>query len=245
LLLIPVLRDGSGNYLWNDPNPWRAAWARSPERGLVPFIIPDAADAGLTPEQALGKDNAAINALTARYDVGGALIAVATTAGESAQLVLTELRRGFPADETLLTYTAAPGQSRDEMFASAAQIASQSVQESWRKRNRVTSGAMAQLTVLVPIEDLKEWMAVKNRLGDVSLVDHIDLQALTRDRAQVTLTYAGEQSQLALAMAQQDLALAQQNGVWLIELLRGGKASGRVLGRPGTGAGTGAAAPQP
>ena len=77
------------------------------------------------------------------------------------------------------------------------------------------------------------------------LIDRLDLQAITRDRAQITLYYSGAQRQLELAMSQQDLLLLQQNGVWMIQA-RGTASSERVLGKPGaeTAPQTPAAAPQ-
>ncbi len=246
LVVVPLLRDDNGTYLWNEPNPWRSAWQRSGvDRGLVPFVFPvgDTGDAGaINADQTAAKDSAAAAALAARYDAGGALLASARWTPEGLQMSITEARRGVPAFDFNLTYTGAPGQSRDEVLASAVQAAAQAVEENWRKRNRITTTTTSQITALVPITDLKEWTLVRNHLGDVPLVDQVNLQAMTRDRAQVTLSYMGDQSQLTLAMAQQDLGLAQQNGVWVIELLRAGKATGRTLGKPGPSA---APAPAP
>ena len=47
------------------------------------------------------------------------------------------------------------------------------------------------------------------------LIERIDLQAITRERAQLTLRYAGDQARLQTALAEQDLALNQQGGVWI------------------------------
>ena len=241
LVVVPVLYDDKGaTFLWNDPNPWRTAWVRGGvDRGLVPlfFAAGDANDAGaINADQAAAKDAAAIANLTSRYDVGGALIAVARWTPEGLQMNIAAARRGVPTATFDLSYSGAPGQSRDEVMAGAVQAAALAVEEDWRRRNRITSTTQTQITALVPITDLKEWTSVRNHLGDVPLVDGINLQAMTRDRAQVTLSYIGDQSQLTLAMAQQDLGLTQQNGVWVIELLRSGKGAGRTLGRPGPAA---------
>ena len=241
LAVVPVLRDDAGAaFLWNDPNPWRTAWVRGGvDRSLVPLFFPagDTGDAeAITADQATAKDAQAIANLTARYDVGGALIAVAHWTPEGLQMNIAAARRGLPTTDFNLTYAGAPGQSRDEIMAGAVQLAARTIEEDWRRRNRITSTTTAQITALVPLNDLKEWTAVRTHLGDVPLVDGINLQAMTRDRAQVTLSYLGDQSQLTLAMAQQDLGLSQQGGVWVIELLRGGKGAGRTLGRPGPAA---------
>jgi len=240
LVVVPVLRDDNGAFLWNDPNPWRTAWVRGGvDRGLVPFFFApgDAGDAeAINPDQAIAKDAQAIANLTARYDVGGALIATARWTPEGLQVHIADARRGLPINDFNLTHSGTPGQSRDEIMAGAVQAAAQIVEENWRRRNRITSTTTTQITALVPLNDLKEWILVRNSLGDVPLVDAINLQAMTRDRAQVTLLYMGDQAQLTLAMAQQDLNLSQQGGVWVIEHQHGGKGSGRTLGKPGSAA---------
>ena len=68
----------------------------------------------------------------------------------------------------------------------------------------------------MPIESLKDWLTVRDRLTGVPLIERVDLQAITRDRAQVTLYFSGERDQLRLAMSQRDLSLTQQSGVWVI-----------------------------
>ncbi len=57
VLVLPVYEVADALALWDDPNPWREAWARQPKRdGLVPLVVPlgdlsDIADIGA--EQAL------------------------------------------------------------------------------------------------------------------------------------------------------------------------------------------------
>ena len=97
--------------------------------------------------------------------------------------------------------------------------------------------------MLVPVADLKDWLTVKKRLDDVPLIDRLDVQAMIKDRAQVTLYYAGAQRQLELAMSQHDLTLALQNGVWIIQA-RNSASAARVLGKPGPAAAAEAPPPQ-
>ena len=221
LVVVPLLRAGDRTLLWEDNNPWRAAWIKVEEdRGLVPLIVAgaDAKDAGLlTLEQAATRDGTALQALARAYDAGGILIAQAVTggAGQPVQVTLMELRSETANQQA--AYTQAPeGQSLEDTLAAAARAGSAAIQENWRRRNRISFGAVAQVTALVPIAALKDWLVVRERLAAVPLIQHVDLQAITRDRAQVTLHYAGNPEQLRLAMAQRDLSLAQQSGVWII-----------------------------
>jgi hypothetical protein len=238
LVVVPMMRtDANAPWqLWEDSNPWRAAWSRVPQDlGLVGLIVPEggAADsAALSTEQAAGKDLAAINAFAQKYNAGGAVIAMATGVGETLEMTLVEVRTDLPSEDQSLIQAPASGQSQEEFLTAAAVSVAGVVQETWKHRNRVTFGGTTQITALVPVADLKEWLTVKKRLSEVPLIDKLDLQAMTRDRAQVTLYYSGAQRQLELAMSQHDLALLQQNGVWMIQA-RGAASSERVLGKPG------------
>ncbi len=219
LVVVPLMREGTGGrwMLWEQSNAWRDAWTKVPrDLGLVPLIALSG-DSGLTAEQAVGKDLAALNALAARYGAGGTVLAMATASGDTVQMSMVELRSDLPSEDLSLSMSAEAGQLREDFLIAAARAAGMAVQDNWKRRNRVAFGGTTQITALVPVKDIKEWLTVKNRLNDVPLIDRLELQAMTRDRAQVTLYYAGAQRQLELAMSQHDLSLAQQNGVWIIQ----------------------------
>lgn len=219
LVVVPLMREGAGGrwVLWEQSNVWRDAWIKVPQDlGLVPLIVPSG-DSALTAEQAAGKDLAALNGLAARYGAGGTVLAMATASGDTVQMSLVELRNDLPSEDLALSMSAEAGQLREDFLVVAARAAGTAIQDNWKRRNRVAFGGTTQITALVPVKDIKEWLTVKNRLDDVPLIDRLELQAMTRDRAQVTLYYAGAQRQLELAMSQHDLSLAQQNGVWIIQ----------------------------
>ncbi len=250
IVVLPLLRDGSDQRLWGDGNPWRIAWSKvTIDQGLVPLFLAaaDIADTGaLSVEQVAGREISALNAFASSYDAGGALVAAAAivpgAGSDVVQITLTEVRAGMALEEISLSQVAEPGQSRDDLLAAAVRSATAAVEESWRRRNRVTPGVSGRITALVQVAGLSEWLAVRGRLSQVGIIDRIELQALTRDRAQVTIYHAGEQNQLVLAMAQRDLSLTQRNGVWLIDRVRGAKAASSALGTTGTPA---APAPTP
>ncbi len=218
LVVVPVLRTQDGKtLLWEENNPWRAAWLKVASiNGLVPIYVPDAEPkdiSAVTLDQALAKDSSALATLARSYDAGGALVAVAQMDGPAIRATLTAVRGGLNEEELATTATAS---GRDDAFTAAVRASIGVVEDSWRERNTVTFGSVAQITALVPIESLKDWLTVRERLSGVPLIERIDLQAITRDRAQVTLYFAGERDQLKLAMSQRDLSLTQANGVWVI-----------------------------
>lgn len=217
LVVVPLLRTQDGKtLLWEEGNPWRAAWTKTASvNGLVPIYVPNGEpkDLALTLDQAMNKDAGALATLANAYDAGGALVALAAMEGPAIRLTLDVVRTGGEPEQLTATATAVP---REELLVTAARTAVGAVENSWRALNTVSFGSVAQITALVPIENLKDWLTVRERLTGVPLIQRIDLQAITRDRAQVTLYFAGERDQLRLAMSQRDLSLTQANGVWVI-----------------------------
>ena len=78
-LVIPVLQTGNGLYLWEENNPWMAAWKVRPYNNeLTPLLAPlgDLEDSlNLTPNQAVAVDEAALSAIAARYSAPQVIIA--------------------------------------------------------------------------------------------------------------------------------------------------------------------------
>ncbi len=72
VVVLPLFGQGETANLWEEPNPWRAAWARKPASdGLVEIITPlgDLADvSGLSSQQARAADLGALKSLARRYN---------------------------------------------------------------------------------------------------------------------------------------------------------------------------------
>jgi hypothetical protein len=220
LVVVPVMRSGGAASLWGSV--WHDTWLRAkPDGGLLPLIVPtgDAEDnAQVTAAVATAKSAPALLALAERRQAGGVLIVAASIEGGGPiGMTLTEIRPDAEPMELSVTHSGAPGQAAPEVMAGAVQTAVAAAADSWRRRNRVSFGTRNQMTALVPVTDLKEWLNIRTRLGNVALVDRVDVQAMTRDRVQITIHFAGEPEQLRLAVGQHNLSFTEQSGVWVLE----------------------------
>ena len=78
-LVLPVLQTPNDIYLWEDNNPWMAAWKVRPYNNeLTPMIAPlgDLEDAAaITPRQALALDKEALRVMAERYSVSQVIVA--------------------------------------------------------------------------------------------------------------------------------------------------------------------------
>src|SRR5262249_23772346 len=85
VLILPVYQRGTEAVLWEEPNPWRDAWAQSPApSGPVPLSVPlgDIGDVGaIDAAKARAGDAEALAAVARRNDTEDAIVALATPRG--------------------------------------------------------------------------------------------------------------------------------------------------------------------
>lgn len=230
-LLVPVYEAAGAQILWDEPNPWRAAWedrAADPA-SPVPIVMPrgdlgDIAAIGAT--QVLAGDDRRIAAIGRRYEVNDVLVAharlVIDLAANRPRLHVT-LRQLGPAGEgvVLLSFT---GEARDRVPELLVQGVADSVvrlEEDWKRDNLLQFDSPVRLSVRIPLSNLGEWLTIRERLESNAVVRRVELAALSRVDAQVILQYLGNPSQLTLALAQLDLELLEEDGFWTLALRSG------------------------
>lgn len=224
LVVLPVFSLGAAPVLWEEPNPWRAAWAkRPPADGLVPLNLPlgELADLqAIDAERADDGDGQALIAIAQRYEAGDVLVTRATLAGTQDARVLETTTARYSAGIQDQAWTGAlkaeANESDGDLLARGVAAVVADVSEAWKKLTLVRSGEAATITVKVPVTSLKDWLVVRDRLEGVPAIQKSRLIALTRDGARVEIHYVGDASQLQLALAQRDLALARGDPDWTL-----------------------------
>ncbi|MDH5749325.1 MAG: DUF2066 domain-containing protein [Rhodospirillales bacterium] len=230
LLILPVYQAAGALLLWDDPNPWREAWqARPPLDGMVPQILPigDLSDiATIGVEQAVEGDLQRLTAIAKRYGTGDAMVArgiLRMAPGDRRnELDVYIVRYGAARQNTPIVkkFVSAPEEPLNNLLKRAAISLSLEIENNWKKDNLLQFGHPAVIAVKVPIKSLNEWLKVRNNLGRVAVIRRLDLVLLARDEAHVNLHFIGETEQLAVALEQADLYLAQEEGTWTLKTTR-------------------------
>lgn len=227
VLVLPVYRSLGALLLWDEPNPWRDAWAgRPPMDSLVPTVLPlgDLADiSAIGAEQAVAGDQQRLAAIAARYGAGDTLVAQATQRMGANGLPVLEVdvrRYGTALQEQTVVqaYVAAVGEGLDELLAYAALDLTRQIEDNWKRDNLLQFGHNAVIAVTVPITGLEDWLNVRKRLAGVAVVRRTDLVLLSRDEVRINLHYLGDPDQLALGLEQVDLALSRKGDDWILGL---------------------------
>ncbi len=234
VLVLPVYRAAGVVVLWDDPNPWREAWSGigGPDAlaGLVPMELPegDLADiAAIGAEQAAAGDRARLEALSGRYGTGDVIVALAELAaapGGAPSISVTVNRYGESVSEQAIVtgVTGRPGEAVEAVLRRAAARVADEIEDRWKADNLLQFERSEIVAVVLSIKSLGDWVKARSRLGRVAVVDRVDLVLLSRDEARLNIRYLGDIDQLALALAQADLSLREEEGNWILELGSGG-----------------------
>jgi hypothetical protein len=220
VVVVPVYEDAGTQVLWEDPNPWRDAWAgRSKPEGLVPLVVPsgDGSDAGaVDAASALEGNQSNLSAIARRHGAYTALVAhaVREDAGAGAPSVkvsLVQYGPGGPEHRSETTVTGREGETIDDVMARAADGAALEMEQAWKGRNLVKVTGRSVTAVTMPIASLSQWQAVRQRLERVPVIQHMEVVLLSKDNARLNLFHMGTPDQLAVALRQADLVMTRRS----------------------------------
>ncbi|HEY3918377.1 MAG TPA: DUF2066 domain-containing protein [Stellaceae bacterium] len=227
VVVLPVLETPGRPMLWDDPNPWREAWAGAPPpQDLVPMTVPlgEVEDvAAIDAATADAGDDTHLQAISANYSQADVLVTRATIhhadSGDSVDVGSTRFVPGSPGGERtwVASYTAAQGESDKDLLARAVAGTVAQVEDAWKQANMLDYSQSATLIASVPVDDLDAWLAVRQRLAATAAIQSSDLVSLDRHGARVALHYIGSADQLRIALAQNNLDLSGSDPDWVLQ----------------------------
>lgn len=228
LVVVPVYKPAGGRpVLWDDPNPWRAAWSGLGGGGLVPIVVPtgDLADVQtISADQALAGNPEAMQTLGARWRTSDVLVAVAAPSANGKTLDVSLIASpGAPKPSDTLSYQMNEGETPDGLLARAVRDIDRGIDTVFKQPNLLQFDRSASLSTLVPLTGMDEWLTVRERLGRVSQVRRWELVSLSKAEAALVLHTVGEQEQLNAALANAGLRLEFSDGFWIMRPVGGRK----------------------
>jgi hypothetical protein len=239
VLILPVYRGANGAVLWGQGNPWRIAWERGGfGDGPVSLILPngDAFDLGtLTAGTAESGGVAALGAMIQRYHVAGIVVATAeprdAARGAASGLTITATTYDASGLKGAQTLTVTPGQGEqpDGVLLRGVSATAAALEDGWKSGSTGLSGYVAQQSaaaddgerpsspssagtlypLTVNLSGLEGWVAMRDRLTAIIGVEHVSLDALTRDGAALTVDFDGDTLAFQAALAGTGYVLAQ------------------------------------
>lgn len=226
MVVIPVLQIFDGALLWDEGNTWLGGWAKADlPPGLLPIAVPlgDLSDvAAIGVRQALGGEPDAIARIAAKYRAGGVFVAVARPSkmaggGESLDVRVAAYGPGWDGTNHVQSFTAPADADMAAFYKNAAESIARALLVKWKEANLIRFGEGTQsLLVSVPVTGLRDWLAIRQRLAQVSTVRDAAVGRLSTTVAELNIQYIGDLARLQLALSQQKLSLAQDplDGKW-------------------------------
>lgn len=228
VLLLPVYQSAGALLLWDDPNPWRAAWdglGADSVGGLVPMVLPvgDLQDVGaIGAEQAIEGDMQRLEEIAGRYDAGDVVVAHGILRMDSVgglpelEVYLTRFGSALQEQTVVKSFSATPGESIEQLLARAARALKSQVEDNWKQDNLIEAGMAQVLPVQVRVRGLKDWVRVRDRLNGVAIMRNAEVVLMRRDEVRLNLHFIGDAEQLALSLDQADLVLWEEAGNWYL-----------------------------
>lgn len=217
ILVVPVLQADGQTLLWDPQNAWLSAWAADGgSNTLVPLVIPsgDELDAGMIDAAAaLAGDTSKLSTLAQRHGASQSLVVVAKLVADAAsdarRIDISGYRYGLSGlVDSFTDQVTVTGTALDQLYAAGVEQAETRLQESLRKENLVTSGVEQRLSVNVPIASYADWIDIRRRLAGIPTLKRAEIRSLTTKSAAIDLVYVGDETQLATALGERRLALA-------------------------------------
>ncbi|MBT3917581.1 MAG: DUF2066 domain-containing protein [Rhodospirillaceae bacterium] len=251
ILVLPVYQVAGAVSLWDDPNPWRQAWAdrskgdkKSNIDGLVPMIFAsgDLTDIAIIgAELAVKGDEQRLAALAKRYRVATSVVVLATLSSTSRGkpvLKISMFRYGDIENRQAFSteISARQDEGIDALLKRAAIEISARIEDQWKAENLLEFERAGVVAVTLPINSLKQWVDAKRRLSRVAVIENAELVLLSRTEVRLNIHFIGEAEQLKLALAQADMVLTEDEGSWIVKLqarVKSGKIEGSKDGRGG------------
>ena len=230
ILVLPVYEAAGTQALWDEPNLWREAWlAREQSEtrdSLVPLLVPAGTlvdIAAIGPAQALAGDRGRLKAIAESYGVEDTMVARAQLTYDlvaGAPRLEVDLRQFGPSGERTVVenFVGVSREAIGQLLVRAVSEISHKLEDGWKRETMLQFDRERRLEAKVPLTSLGEWLDVRRRLGAVALVRKIQLDSLSKTEAELVLHYLGDPGQLSTSLAQRDLELAQEGGLWTLRL---------------------------
>lgn len=221
VLVLPFYQAEGHTVLWQENNPWLAAWSneREPAGMLVPIAVPlgdirDVADIG--DNEAMTYSPEGLNSMLTRYGAVEAVIVVAVPeagiagAPEAISIMMYRTDTYVPQLVRTVRVTADAGMDTAALFEKGEKEIRSAIQSDWKTAmavNPVTENNA--ITVHVQFQTMQQWVETRQAMMRVQGLTDIKVKSVTPREAQVDIYFAGDENRLRQMMAQADLILSQ------------------------------------
>jgi Uncharacterized protein conserved in bacteria (DUF2066) len=227
LFLTSYEEDGT-TLLWEERNPWRAAWKNlGLENNTGDIVVPygDNNDQGIVDMGKLATVTyATLAPLAIRYGISDVVILQAKYT-KNPDMVLTVVKRRINRnvnEVNALTYRADLQETRDTLLARAARDIADNL---LNKKNEeiasggagvVSHGEKGKIMMLASITTIGSWTSLKAKLETLPMIERLEMLALSPSQVDMVVHYRGSLESLEGGITGVGLRLAKNKDYWVI-----------------------------
>jgi hypothetical protein len=112
------------------------------------------------------------------------------------------------------SYALQEGETVEALMKRAALDISKAMDAVYKQPNLLQFDRAAQLSTIVPLTGMEDWLSVRDRLAKVPQVRRTEVVSLSREEAALVLHVVGDQEQVKAALASAGLNLQWGDGFW-------------------------------
>ena len=227
-LIFPVYRSDKGAQaqLWQEDNPWLQVWQNDVfNSDLVPLVVPigDLTDRASFSEELLSDEmNIDITPLYRRYQALSALIVEAEVDKNLHQVKITI--RPFQNERSyvgIISFFEPLDAPLETVLKRAGHRVIPMLEKKWREQNAVRFDNPSSLVTIVPIQNLAEWIQIRERLDRIKLIKQYVVKAVRKDQAQIEIFFAGDLLPFLKTVKREGLFLSPASGdLWQLRDLK-------------------------
>lgn len=222
LLVLPLLRTKEGLYLWEEDNPWKQSWQNA-ATGNKSIIIPkgDIEDVIIASTEDISQSNLeSIKNLATKYQTSNILIPEASYYLEKSSntpYLRVDMKyfdgMGFKTETK--NFKAVGDKGFEWLIQNASQNLVKEVNNEWK--NTTITIDTANLDIIVPLRNPKEWADIRKRLASLSnVLTSVKLIAFTYGQADINVIYRDAPEFLEQNFSNAGLKISYENGYWIL-----------------------------
>ncbi|MCX8505000.1 MAG: DUF2066 domain-containing protein [Alphaproteobacteria bacterium] len=193
-----------GKITWfDDSNPWRRAWLTARQKGVMQkWVVARADMASGTPNLSeLSKKNQAIfrNAII-RGGFQGFTVVVLEVSPDATNFGVSLIQNG--ERRKLPPLTTEENQSYEDLLHRAVSLASQALDENWKRETLLEVHDRAEMAMLTNITSLEDWLRLQQIMADIPQIRVINTQEISLGQSVILLNFVGGLASLKTAFMQ-------------------------------------------
>lgn len=214
ILILPWFMAGQQPMLWQDNNPWAAAWRGVAENGnsVVPFVLPlgDIMDIrDYSPNTPYAQQYSGLEALKARYGVEDVFLVMAQPEGHQTVIQIFETPQGIPA--VIETLVIESGQNNETLYRRGVEKVLRFLRSDWKQKTAVSADMpLSTYDVTARFNGLRSWILLRDQLQNIDAIEKTDISAVSPQKADLQIHYRGDVQNLAMILDQYNITMVQR-----------------------------------